>query len=303
MAADLDWLQGEVSGDVITYTHPHGLTVRAERSEKNDRLRILPLTRLQAALLHRLTTVPALADGKRVFEPFAGSGAFGFMALSLGARHVDLLDINPRAAEFHRATRAANGFPPERVASRTGDIRTYRAEEPYDLILANPPFLPTPECIAGTLNSNGGPEGNTLVDVLLERLPELLQPEGHMFVILYQLIREGMPLVAQAARKHATGRPVEFTLLQETPVSFEVYVDAYERRHPAERTGIREWHMDLARRYGSELSLAHLVMHVGARTAAPGSCVVRNDAAGAFGNEYLLAADDPDYLPVDGRRR
>ncbi|MEU6259164.1 methyltransferase [Streptomyces sp. NPDC047043] len=303
MSADLDWLRGEVTGDVITYAHPHGLTVRAERSEKNDRLRILPLTRLQAALLHRLTVVPALATGKSVFEPFAGSGAFGFMALSLGARHVDLLDINPRAAEFHRATRAANGFAPDRVTSRTGDVRGYRPAEPYDLVLANPPFLPTPECIAGTLNSNGGPEGNTLVDVLLERLPELLRPEGHMFVILYQLIREGMPLVAQAARRHATGRPVEFTLLQETPVPFEVYIDAYERRHPAQRAGIRQWQRDLARRHGSELSLSHLVMHVGPRTDAPGSCVVRPGATGEYGSEYLLAEDDPDYLPVDGRRR
>ncbi|QHC31815.1 MULTISPECIES: methyltransferase [unclassified Streptomyces] len=302
MAADLDWLKGEVTGDVITYTHPGGLTVRAERGEKKDRLRILPLTRLQAALLDHLTAVPALAAGKRVFEPFAGSGAFGFMALRLGARHVDLLDINPRAAQFHRATTAANGFPPDRVTSHTADIRTHRTGEPYDLVLANPPFLPTPDCIAGTLNSNGGPEGNTLVEVLLERLPELLRPEGHMFVILYQLIREGMPLVARAARRHATGRPMEFTLLQETPVPFEVYVDAYERRHPADRTGIRQWHTDLVRRHGTGLSLAHLVMHVGARTAAPGSCVVRNDAAGRFGSAYLLAEDDPDYLPVDGRR-
>ncbi|RLU86310.1 hypothetical protein CTZ27_25400 [Streptomyces griseocarneus] len=303
MADDLTGLRDRREGEIVVHTFANGLTVTAEVSWKKDRLRILPLTRLQGALLNYLMREPSRAAGRLVFEPFAGSGAFGFMALALGARRADLLDINPRAQRFHRATAAANGFSPQVARSFTGDLRDFTAAEPYDLILANPPFLPTPGCVTGTLNSNGGPDGNTLLDVLLARLPGLLRPEGEALVILYQLVQGGAPLAARGARTHVPDRPVEFTLLQNRPVAFARYVEAYELQHPRERDGIRRWRDELETAYGPGMTLAHCVMHIGPRGEAPGPVTVRRNVAEKFGSAFVVAEGDPDSLPVDGRRR
>ncbi|MFE4857451.1 RsmD family RNA methyltransferase [Streptomyces sp. NPDC056670] len=302
MSADLTGMRSQVHGDTVVHTFANGLTVTAEPSGKRDRLRILPLTRLQGALLNHLVRHPSKAERKTVFEPFAGSGAFGFMALALGAERADFLDINPRAADFHSGTATANGFPATAFRSVTGDLRDFAPEEPYDLVLANPPFLPTPDCITGTLNSNGGPDGNTLLDVLLERLPALLKPEGEALVILYQLVRDGIPLAAAAARARVPRRPVEFTPLQDEPVPLARYAQAYEDQHPAEVEGIRGWRNALERTHGPGLTLAHYVMHLGSEDDTEAFSTVRDNAAEKFGSAFLIARSDPDYMPVDGRR-
>src|SRR5262249_60810675 len=107
---------------------------------------------------------------KDVFELFAGSGALGFMALKLGAHHVDLLDVNPRAVTFQVENAALNHFLPSQYSAIEGDIATFIPTHTYDLILANPPFVPTPAGIAGTLTSNGGTEGNKSVELHVHRL-------------------------------------------------------------------------------------------------------------------------------------
>ncbi|MER5521334.1 RsmD family RNA methyltransferase [Streptomyces sp. NPDC002763] len=302
MVADLTGLRSRVLGDTIVHTFDNGLTVTAETSGKRDRLRILQLTRLQGALLNHLMRHPSKVARKTVFEPFAGSGAFGFMALALGADRADFLDINPRAAQFHSRTAAANRFPAEAYRSVTSDLRDFTTQEHYDLVLANPPFLPTPECVTGTLNSNGGPDGNTLLDVLLERLPALLKPEGEALVILYQLAQDGMPLAAGNAHTHVPCRPVEFTPLQKRPVTLARYAEAYEHQHPAQREGVRKWRDALERAHGPGLTLAHYIMHIGPEGDTTAPSTVRDNAAEKFGSAFLIAESDPDYMPVDGRR-
>ena len=115
----------------------------------------------------------AFSIPRTLFEPFAGSGAIGFMALKVGAGHVDFLDVNPRASQFQRENAGLNQFSSSRFTSITGDIADFAPARKYDLMLANPPFVPTPEGIDGTLTSNGGPEGSRFVEILVERLEEL----------------------------------------------------------------------------------------------------------------------------------
>ncbi|MEU9123225.1 methyltransferase [Streptomyces sp. NPDC048506] len=292
-------------GEVLTYTFAGGLVTRAEVPGKDDALRILPLTRVQAALLRRLAQQPSLVRGKRVFEPFAGSGALGFMALHLGARSVDFLDINPRAEAFQRWTAAANGFPEGTVRSLTADLRTHPVAEPYDLILANPPFLPTPDCVPGTLTSNGGPDGSRLLALLLDRLDAFLTPEGEAQILLYQPARDGVPIVAEVFAESLAGRVVEFTALQRPLLPFPAYRAAYERRYPAERARIRQWAAALEAAHGPDLTVSYYLMRLGPRTALPG-VAPPGPAAVRFVDghpDHLLTEDDVDYVPVDGRRR
>jgi hypothetical protein len=303
MAADALGMTETVDGHRVTYTFSNRLRVCAEISQKDHPLRILPITRLQQSVLNYLLNFPEVARGKEVFEPFAGSGVLGFMALAAGAERVDFLDINPRAAEFQQETVSMNGFPPGSVRHFTADLADFTPPDAYDLILANPPFLPTPACIEGTLTSNGGADGNRLLGILLTRLTEFLRPEGQALIILFQLVADGTPLAARLFAKHLQGRDVEFSALQELPISFDAYCEAYERQHPSVADGIREWASVLRRRFGGQLCLSHYVMHIGGRREGNASMAVRFNCADKFGDKYVIPADDPDFAPVDGRRR
>jgi methylase of polypeptide subunit release factors len=92
-----------------------------------------------------------------------------------------------------------------------GDVATFCPQEPYDLILANPPFVPTPEGIDGTITSNGGPEGNRFVEILLRRLDEFLRPEGRALVYVFQIVSGKEPLVVDLVSKSLEGRRVDLT--------------------------------------------------------------------------------------------
>ena len=202
MLPDLLQRRSELRGEEVLYRFANGLTIRAEIGSKRDPLRILGLGSPQGALMNHLANFPDVVKAKSVFEPFAGSGALGLMALELGARHVEFLDLNPRALEFQRANASSSGLDAERITCIEGDIATFRPDEAHDLILANPPFVPTPEGIQGTITSNGGRDGNRFVRILLERLDEFLRPEGEALVCVFQLVREERPLVCDLICEH-----------------------------------------------------------------------------------------------------
>ena len=115
----------EVRGEEVFYRFFNGLTIKTEVFNKNDRLRILPLGTPQGSLMNHILNFPETVQGKSVFEPFAGSGVLGFMALKAGARHVDFLDINPRASDFQRENAALNQFSSNQFTSITADIADF----------------------------------------------------------------------------------------------------------------------------------------------------------------------------------
>ena len=80
-------------------------------------------------------------ESGRVLELFAGTGALGIEALSRGAEWCDFVDALPaacrairenlRAASLHQRARVIQGRVPGALT---------RLREPYDLILADPPY-------------------------------------------------------------------------------------------------------------------------------------------------------------------
>src|SRR5262245_32356197 len=142
---DLLQYSREFRGDQVLYRFGNGLTINTEIFRKNDKLRILPLGTPQRSLMNHMLNFPEVVKDKDIFEPFAGSGALGFMALKVGAGHVDFLDINPKAAAFQLENAALNNIPASHYRPIEGDIATFTADRKYDLIVANPPFVPTPE--------------------------------------------------------------------------------------------------------------------------------------------------------------
>jgi methylase of polypeptide subunit release factors len=235
---------------------------------------------------------PELVRGKRLFEPFAGSGPLGFMALKVGAQHVDFLDINPRASAFLIENARLNQLAASRFRSIEADIATFEPERRYDLILANPPFVPTPEGIEGTIASNGGPEGNRFVEILLRRLEEFLEPDGEALILVFQFVKSRQPLLIDLISRLVVPRSVELTSSQERPISLEAYSEAYTRLFQKARDEIARWRSALLEKHGEDLTLCHYVVRVRARGDAPASCVMRDDFVAEFGESFLVPSED-----------
>jgi hypothetical protein len=281
----------EVRGEVAYYRFANGLQIKTEAFSKNDPLRILPLGTPQGSLMNHMLNFPAEVQNERVFEPFAGSGALGFMALKVGAKHVDFLDINPRASDFQRENAALNHFSPSQFTLITADIADFTAQGKYDLVLANPPFVPTPEGIEGTITSNGGPEGSTFVEILLARLEDFLEPSGRALIYVFQLVKDARPLILDSLAKTVQRRPVELTPAQAAPIPFEIYIGAYRQLFPNRSAAIERWQTDLIRKHGRSLGLCHYVMDVGPRSDGPVGYAVRENFAEKFGQGFLVPSE------------
>lgn len=86
-------------------------------------------------------------DGARVLDLYAGSGAVGLEALSRGAAHALLVEADPRAARTLRDNARTLGLAGADVrVDRVERIAETRADTPYDLVFADPPYaLPADE--------------------------------------------------------------------------------------------------------------------------------------------------------------
>ena len=218
----------EVDGHWV-FRYENGLVVHTDPFLRADGDRILPVGGPQDTMCNYLARAPERVRDKRVLDAFAGSGVLGLMALKLGAARVDFVDVNPRARRFQEANAERNGFDTTRYEAHLESIETFESSPPYDLVLANPPFVPTPPGIDGTLTSAAGAEGNDLVGVLLRRLEGLLLPTGEAFVYLMQLVAQGTPLIAPSIAVHITDRPVDLTPTQEEPFPLDSFCTAYRQ--------------------------------------------------------------------------
>jgi len=93
-------------------------------------------------------------DGAAVLDLYAGSGALGLEALSRGARSVLLVESGARVLPVLRANLAAVGLPGARVAA--APVAAFVAgppPEPFDLVLADPPYATPAEEVRGVLTA------------------------------------------------------------------------------------------------------------------------------------------------------
>jgi hypothetical protein len=276
--------QREIDGERWVFRFENGLVVHTDPFMRDDPGRILPVGGPQDAILSRIASLPQLVAGKRVLEPFAGSGVLGLMALRLGAAHVDFLDVNPRAQSFQADNARRNGFAPGRYRAILQSIADFPPEQAYDLVLANPPFVPTPAGIAGTLTSAGGPEGNDLVSILLARLPLLLAPEGEAYVYVMQLVTaEGRPLVTDLIERHLPARSVVLTPTQAEAGPLAGYLDAYLRYFPLQAAEVERWAETLRAAHGEGVGMQHYLMHVLPERPGPTSWALTHDLLAKYG--------------------
>jgi release factor glutamine methyltransferase len=244
------------------FRYANGLVVHTDPFMAKNPARVLPIGGPQDAIMNRLLWLPEQVAGKRVFDPFSGSGVLGLLALRLGAAQVDFLDISPRAQSFQLENAKRNGFDVKRYRALLGSIEDFRPDCTYDLVLANPPFVPTPDGLAGTLTSNGGGDGNTLVEALLGHLDGLLHADGQAFIYVMQLVAAERPLITDALLRHLPERSCELTPTQAALIPLAQYVAAYRKCFPAHEPQIASWQSALLDRHGAELGIGHYIVHV-----------------------------------------
>lgn len=137
----------------------------------------------------------ALAEAKKLASPRivdvgAGSGAVAVtLAKLLPAADVTAVDISPSALAIAKANSAS--FAEGRVRFLEGDLLAPVAGEEFDLVVSNPPYIPTediPKLPVGVRDYepkvalDGGPGGYAVIQRLAAQAHPRLKPGGFLIV-------------------------------------------------------------------------------------------------------------------------
>ena len=131
----------------------------------------------------------ALVPGRRVLDLCTGSGFVAIAAAVLGAASVTAFDICPCAVRCSRGNAVDAGVE---VDVREGSWIGALDCGPFDVIVSNPPYVPTPpesdaELIPPSAGPewswNGGADGRLVLDPLCESASNLLSDGGSMLMV------------------------------------------------------------------------------------------------------------------------
>jgi SAM-dependent methyltransferase len=119
----------------------------------------------------------------------SGSGIHAILAAK-HAQRVVAVDINPRAIQCIRFNAKASGL--SNIEIKVGDLFEPVREECFDLITANPPFVPSP--VESISYRDGGNTGEEVLRRIVAGLPSHLAPGGIAQIITELGEREHEPL-------------------------------------------------------------------------------------------------------------
>lgn len=128
-------------------------------------------------------------DERSVLDLCAGSGIAAVTAAQLGARRVTAIDVSRRAV---RCTRRNARAAVVQVDARVGTLSDALAHGPYDVVLCNPPYVPTepgdatsslPDHIGPSRAWDAGTDGRAVLDPLCDAAPGLLTRGGVLLIV------------------------------------------------------------------------------------------------------------------------
>jgi release factor glutamine methyltransferase len=124
-----------------------------------------------------------LAPGSRVLDVGTGSGVLAVAAAQLGAS-VTAVDVSRRALGTAWANAALRG---RRIGVRIGSLLEPVRGRRFDMVLSNPPYVPSPEAQLPTQGVarawDAGPDGRALLDQLCRDVPEALVVGGVVLLV------------------------------------------------------------------------------------------------------------------------
>lgn len=123
----------------------------------------------------------AIPAGARVLDIGTGTGALALTAMRAGAAGVTAVDVSRRAVWTARANAALHRLP---VRVRRGNALDVVADESFDLVLSNPPYVPADRVARGPARAwDAGLDGRELLDPLCARMFDLLMPGGVLLMV------------------------------------------------------------------------------------------------------------------------
>lgn len=142
--------------------------------------------RADSALLVAALQGAGVRRGARVLDLCAGTGVLALAAAAAGGR-VTAVDVAPDAVENVRLNAARAGVA---VDGRCGDLFGPVAGERFDLVLSNPPYLPTPAAPAPRPAPdplaqawNAGIDGRAVLDRICHEVADHLEPGGGVLLV------------------------------------------------------------------------------------------------------------------------
>lgn len=160
-----------------------------------------------------------LAVGSKVLDLCTGSGVVAIAAATMGASSVTAFDICPHAVRCSRGNAVNAGVV---VDVLEGSLSSAMDHAPFDLIVSNPPYVPTPPAgdnqmipiTAGPAWAwDAGPDGRMVLDPLCESVAGLLAPGGT--TLLVQSVLAGVQLSLDLLQ--STGLDAEVIAAREIP--------------------------------------------------------------------------------------
>ncbi len=126
-----------------------------------------------------------LARDATVLDVGTGSGVLA-VAAALRRASVVAVDASRRAVLTARLNAQLAGVP-GRIRVLRGDLLAPVPGGCFDLVLANPPYVPTPDGRGRLRGSRrtwaGGPDGRAVLDRLCEGVPEVLRPGAVVLIV------------------------------------------------------------------------------------------------------------------------
>ena len=140
-------------------------------------------------------------SGGRALDLCTGSGVHAVHS-SRESSESQAVDINPRALEYTRLNAAINGVE---CSTHLGDLYEPLEEGEYDLITANPPYVPSPDPEV-LVHRSAGETGDEVPERLVAGLPKRLAPGGLFSMVLEYPVLESESYLERLERWLGQGR-------------------------------------------------------------------------------------------------
>ncbi len=133
-------------------------------------------------LLTRVLQATGMPSGARVLDLCTGTGALAVAAAREGAGSVTAVDVSRRALTAVWLNSRLRRLPIRLVR---GGLAEAARGGPFDVVLANPPYVPSPAAATGgpARAWDAGPDGRIVLEPLCSEAASLLAPQGFLLLV------------------------------------------------------------------------------------------------------------------------
>lgn len=124
------------------------------------------------------------AAGRHVLDVGTGTGAVAIAAARAGAASVTAVDLSWRSVTATRLNARHHGVA---VRARQGDLFAPVAAQRFDLVVSNPPYVPSATARLSrhrrTRCRDGGPDGRAILDRICAEAGDVLTVDGQILLV------------------------------------------------------------------------------------------------------------------------